>query len=131
LRNKAAYYAGLRNVTESGKWEEWILFMLHGIEQTARETCKLVDGILGLMAKTTERVRREHPGIYSKDLIEVIFSNPYCRIRFLEDAQIAKRETASGYLKRLAGMEILRPMKVGREIYYINDGLLRVLRVGK
>jgi Fic family protein len=131
LRNKAAYYAGLRNVTEAGKWEEWILFMLQGIEQTARETCDLVDRILKLMAETAERVRTQQPSIYSKDLIEVIFSNPYCRIRFLEDSKIAKRQTASGYLKKLAGMRILTPVKAGRELYYINHGLLRILSEGK
>jgi Fic family protein len=131
LRNKAAYYTGLRSVTEEAKWEEWILFMLHGIEQTARETCALVDSILDLMTATTERLRVEQPGMYSKDLIEVIFSNPYCRIRFLEDARIAKRETASRYLQKLAAMGILTPLKVGREMYYLNDGLLRILSAGK
>jgi Fic family protein len=131
LANKAAYYTGLRNVTEEGRWEEWILFMLRGIEQTARETWELVDRILKLMEATAERVRTKQPGIYSKDLIEVIFSNPYCRIRFLEDARIAKRQTASGYLQKLVKLEILKPMKVGREMYYINHGLLRILSGGK
>lgn len=131
LRNKADYYTGLRNVTEASKWEEWILFMLRGIEQTAHETCGLVNRILKLMAETSERVHAEQPGIYSKDLIEVIYSNPYCRIRFLEEARIAKRQTASGYLQKLAEMKILEPVKVGREIYYINHELLRVLGDGK
>jgi Fic family protein len=131
LRNKAAYYTGLRNVTEAAKWEEWILFMLRGIEDTAQETCALVDRILNLMAETAERIRAEQPGVYSKDLIEVIFSNPYCRIRFLDEAKIAKRETASGYLKKLAGMGILTPMKVGREMYYVHDALLQILSAEK
>lgn len=118
-------------MTEEARWEEWVLFMLRGIEQTARETWELVDRILKLMEETTERVRAKQAGIYSKDLIEVIFSNPYCRIRFLENARIAKRETASGYLQKLAGMKILKPMKVGREMYYINYGLLKILSEGK
>jgi Fic family protein len=131
LRNKAAYYTGLRNVTEADKWEEWILFMLRGVEQTARETCELVDRILKLMEVTADRIHAEQPGIYSKDLVEVIFSNPYCRIRFLEDSKIAKRQTASTYLQKLSGMKVLTPRKVGREMYYINDGLLRILSAGK
>jgi Fic family protein len=131
LRNKAAYYTGLRNVTEADKWEEWILFMLRGVEQTSRETCELVDRILKLMEVTADRIHAEQPGIYSKDLVEVIFSNPYCRIRFLEDSKIAKRQTASTYLQKLSGMKVLTPRKVGREMYYINDGLLRILSAGK
>ncbi|MFT4114446.1 Fic family protein [Silvibacterium sp.] len=127
LRNKADYYHGLRSVTEDSRWEEWVLFMLKAVEQTAKETCGLVNQILKLMTETTERVKAEQPGIYTKDLIEVIYSNPYCRIRFLEDAGLAKRQTASGYLQKLASMGILEPVKVGREMYYINHGLLQVL----
>ena len=131
LRKKADYYAGLRNVTEDGEWEEWVLFMLRGIEQTARETCELVDRILKLMEETAGRVKTKGGGIYSKDLIEVIYSNPYCRIRFLEEAGIAKRQTASSYLQKLAELHVLEPVKVGREMYYINRGLLKVLSGGK
>jgi Fic family protein len=131
LRKKADYYQGLRNVTEAEKWEDWVLFMLRAVEETARETCETVDRILKQMAETAEQVHNEQPGIYSKDLIEVIFSNPYCRIRFLEDARIAKRQTASSYLQRLALMKILEPVKVGREMYYVNHGLLRILSGGK
>ena len=131
LRNKSGYYTGLRNVTEKAKWEEWVLFMLRGIEQTARETCELVTRILKLMEETAARVRAKQPAIYSKDLIEAIYSNPYCRIRFLETAGIAKRQTASAYLRKLAEMKVLEPVKVGREMYYINQGLLRVLSGGK
>jgi hypothetical protein len=90
----------------------------------------LVDRILERMAGAAEYVHAEAPGIYSKDLIEVVFSNPYCRIRFLEEARIAKRQTSSTYLQRLASLGILRPLKVGREMYYINDGLLGILSGG-
>jgi Fic family protein len=86
---------------------------------------------LKLMTETADRVHAEQPSIYSKDLIAVIFSNPYCRIRFLEDARIAKRQTASSYLQKLAVMKILTPVKAGREMYYINDGLLRILSAAK
>ncbi len=131
LGHKADYYRGLRNVTESAQWEEWILFMLRAVEETARGTCDKVQSILKLMEATAERVHKEQPGIYSKDLIEVIYSNPYCRIRFLEEARIAKRQTASTYLRKLAAMKILKPVKAGREMYYINQALLRVLSEGK
>ncbi len=128
LEHKADYYQGLREVTEDGKWEEWILFMLRAVEATARESCGQVEAVLRLMDETKQRMQTEQPAIYSKDLIEVLYSNPYCRIRFLEEARIAKRQTASGYLQKLAAMGILEPVKAGREVYYLNPGLLRVMR---
>jgi Fic family protein len=131
LRYKADYYRGLRNVTEEAKWEEWVLFMLRAVEETAKDTCKKVGSILQLMKDTAERVLAEEPGIYSKDLIEVVYSNPYCRIQFVEEARIAKRQTASTYLQKLAKLGILHPVRVGREIYYINRELLKILAEGK
>ena len=65
--------------------------------------------------------------IYSKDLIEVIFMHPYCKIRFLEEHGIAKRQTASLYLQTLESLGLLRAQRMGRELYYINDPLFRLL----
>ncbi len=127
LRNKADYYAGLRGVTEEGSWEPWVLFMLRAIEETARKTSSRVERILAMMDEVKVTVQEKASRIYSKDLIETIFMHPYCKIRFLEEAGIAKRQTASDYLKTLAAIGVLRPEKVGREAYYINDRLYKVL----
>ncbi len=125
--NKPAYYEGLRRVTEEGAWEDWILFMLGGVEQMARETRDLIRQIADLMEKMAETAREKAPKAYSKNLVELIFEQPYCKIRFLEERGIAKRQTASSYLKAFAGAGLLRPVKAGREIYYINERLLLVL----
>lgn len=127
LRNKAAYYAGLRGVTEEGSWEPWLLFMLQAIEETAQKTSSRVQRILAMMDEVKATIQEQASRIYSKDLVEIIFMHPYCKIRFLEEAGIAKRQTASEYLKALAVIGILRPEKVGREVYYINDRLYKVL----
>lgn len=68
------------------------------------------------------------PKIYSKDLIELIFELPYCKIRFLEQRGIAKRQTAAVYLKTLADLGLLQSLKVGREVYYLNVPLLAILK---
>ncbi len=127
LQNKAEYYAGLRGVTERGEWEPWILFMLRAVEHTAQQTLAKVSRIVDLMECTANEVRNRLPKIYSKDLIEVIFKNPYCRIHFLEDSGLGNRQTVSGYLKKLSEINVLRPLKVGREVYYINDPLVTAL----
>jgi Fic family protein len=127
IANKSAYYAGLRRVTEQQDWEGWVLFMLHAVENTAQQTFDQVVRIRALMEQVRERVQRESPGIYSKDLVEAIFMHPYTKIQFLVDAGIAKRQTASSYLQVLAGMGVLRESKSGREKYYINDALFAEL----
>ncbi len=127
LVNKAAYYAGLRGVTENAAWEPWVLYMLEGVEQTARETGERVRRILDLMENVRQEVHAKAPRIYSKDLIELIFQHPYCKIQFLLDAQLAKRQTASEYLRNLAELGLLRPLKIGRERYYVNERLFAEL----
>jgi Fic family protein len=130
IANRQDYYLGLRKVTEHQDWENWLLFMLRAVESTAQQTYDQVKRILALMENVRERVQRDAPGIYSKDLIEVIFRHPYTKIQFLVDAHIAKRQTASNYLQQLASphLGILREHQAGREKYYINDALLHELR---
>lgn len=127
LENRTSYYEGLRRVTEEGAWEEWVMYVLKAIEVTARETQDRVQQILSLMETIRSEIQGKASEIYSKDLVEAIFRNPYCKIRFLEDAGIAKRQTASAYLKTLSKIGVLRPHKIGREIYFINDRLFQVL----
>lgn len=127
LENRASYYEGLRRVTEEGAWEDWVMYMLKAIETTARETENRVQQILSLMETVQAKVQQEAPRIYSKDLIEIIFRNPYCKIKFVEDAGRITRQTASTYLKTLTELGILRHHKMGREVYFINDQLFKVL----
>jgi Fic family protein len=127
IENKNAYYSGLRGITENGDWESWILYMLEAVEQTARETREKILAIRDLMNADIEKVKMELPKIYSKDLLELLYHQPYCKIRFLEEAGIAQRQTASQYLKDLSRIGVLEPLKSGREIYYINNKFLKLL----
>ena len=128
IRNKADYYAGLRRVTEHNAWEEWILYMLEAIAATARQTRDKIIRIRDLMNAAQEEARTKAPKIYSKDLIELIFEQPYCKIRFLEQRALAKRQTASVYLKTLEEIGLLQSLKVGREVYFMNMPLLAILK---
>ena len=127
ITHRQDYYAGLRGVTEAQDWERWVLFMLKAVESTAQQTFEQVNRILALMEEVRELVQREAESIYSKDLVEAIFMQPYTKIAFLVEAGIAKRQTASRYLQTLAAMGILREEQVGREKYYINDALFAEL----
>lgn len=128
LRNKADYYSGLQSVTETGAWEPWLLYMLHGVTETARWTMDKILAIRNLLEETTERMRREAPAIYSRELAEVVFVRPYCRIAHVVEAGLAKRQTASVYLKELATIGILREHKIGREKIFLNPAFIDLLK---
>lgn len=127
LERRNDYYTLLRRVTEEGDWEAWILFMLEAVESTSRWTTDKITVIRALMAETTEYVREKLPKIYTHELIQAIFAQPYCRIDNLVERAVAKRQTASVYLKQLVNIGVLEEMSVGREKLYINTRLLREL----
>ena len=127
LDNKNDYYKFLREVTENKKWENWILFMLDGVNETAKLTLKKVNSIYEEYLSVIEKVRTQAPEIYTHELIEVIFNQPYCKIAILEEKKIASRNTASKYLKRLEELGILASEVVGRETLYKNILLLNIL----
>lgn len=128
IDNKAEYYKRLREVTENNRWEEWILYMLNGIEETSFYMQKKIIDIVDLMYETKRKIKANNSKIYSKDLIEVIFAQPYCKIRFLEDAGIAKRLTATKYLNELEKMGIMKSIKIGKERLYINIEFYKLLK---
>lgn len=101
--------------------------MLDAVEQTSIRTHGQINAILALMESVRERVQREAPAIYSKDLIEQIFKQPYCKIAFLERAGMGTRQTCSKYLRELETMGVLTAQKIGREVYFINSALFKLL----
>lgn len=127
IKNKSDYYRGLRAITEEQKWEQWVLYVLDAIEATAFQTIERIRRIRTLMDDFRESIQKNAPHIYSKDLVELVFQHPYCKIQFLIDEKIAQRQTASQYLKTLSSLKLLTPVKRGREIYYVNDSLINAL----
>lgn len=128
IKHKNAYYAGLRGVTEESKWQEWIEFILDGVDETARGTKEKIFEIRAAMDETQDLIREKLPKVYSKDLVETLFYYPYCKIRFLEQRGIAARQTAANYLRLLEEIGILQSTRVGREVYFLNRRLLSILR---
>ena len=126
IRNKTSYYKGLQNVTEHNNWEEWLLFMLNAIEQTSHETMLRIEAIRKAMKEFKIKMKNEFHA-YSKDFLEVLFEQPYCTIQSIENRGIAKRKTASLYLKQLSELGLLTPIKVKNSILYTNPDLMNIL----
>lgn len=128
LRNKADYYSGLQSITETGAWEPWLLYMLGGVTETARWTMDKIVAVRSLLEETTERMRRDAGQVYSRELAELVFVRPYCRIAHVVEAGLAKRQTASTYLQALVAIGILREHKMGREKIFLNLAFIDLLK---
>jgi len=127
IRHKSDYYRLLLDVTTKANWEDWIVFMLEAVSETAHWTTHKITAIKELIDRTSEMIRREEPRIYSRELAEIIFVQPYCRIGNLVEAGIAQRQSASVYLKRLAAIGVLEERKSGRDRLFVNPALLSLL----
>lgn len=123
IQNKGAYYRYLQAVRDDGAWEEWILFMLRGIEHTADATIRFVGGISDMMMRYKHRIRHDMPKIYSQDLINNLFRHPYTKIEFVVDELDVSRPTAISYLNHLIEAGLLVKIKLGRENFYMNKEL--------
>ena len=130
IKHKADYYRLLQEVRTKDNWNEWIMYILEAVEQTSKETVLLVNDISELMKKTKHEIQEKLPKIYSKDLIEILFSHPYTKIDFLVDGLGLHRETASKYLKEIESIGILQSTKIGRAKYFINVELFNRLKKG-
>lgn len=131
IQNKAAYYQLLRGVTENGEWESWILYMLAAIRETANWTTGKIKAIRLLLDNTAKRFREADPKVYSHELTELIFVQPYCRIKTLVNARIASRHTASNYLNRMVELGILAQADAkGNEKVFVNPRFLALLKAG-
>jgi Fic family protein len=127
IRSKEEYYRRLLAVTTDGAWEDWVLYVLDAVRQTARWTTGRIQAIQVLMEETADYAKVEAAGGYSRELVELLFVQPYCRIRNVVEAGIAQRQTAAEYLKELASAGILLEVKVGREKLFINPRLMQLL----
>jgi Fic family protein len=127
IQNKAAYYRLLKSVTHDQNWSAWILFILNGVEETCTWTTDKIKAIRELMEHTANYTQTKLPKIYTWELVELLFKQPYCRIGNLVDAGIAKRQTASVYLKQLCEIGILKEVKSGRENIFVHPKYIELL----
>jgi Fic family protein len=127
INNKSQYYALLRKVTEDNNWQDWIIYVLEAVEETAAWTTNKIKTTQELLLHTCDYISQLLPRVYSRELVETIFEQPYCRISNIVEKGIAKRQTASSYLKKLVEINVLKEMDIGREKLYVNPKFFRLL----
>jgi Fic family protein len=127
IKNKIEYYRCLRDVTEKNEWEDYILYMLDMIEETANKGLKRLNKITVAMEETANEIKNKLPKVYSKDLIEILFRLPYTKRQHLLDENIGNLKTVGNYLIALEENGFLKSEKVGKEKLYLNQKLLKIL----
>lgn len=127
VQHRAEYYRLLNEVTRNANWSEWILFMLDAVAETSRWTLEKISAVRALMDDTSRQIREQLPRIYSHELVQILFEQPYCRISSLVERDIAQRQTASVYLKQLVDIGILEEVAAGKEKLFVHPGLLQLM----
>lgn len=125
--SKADYYRLLQSVRDNGDWEPWILYMLNAVAETSIETLRLIEGMRELIADYKHRMRSEHTKIYSQDLLNNLFRHPYTKIEFVQNDLGITRQTASKYLETLSEAGFVQKESSGRQNFYINIPLVKLL----
>lgn len=127
IERKADYYRLLLQVTTEGAWTEWVAYMLDAVADTARWTGAKINAIRQLHEQACDWVRTQRPKVYSRELVDVLFSQPYCRIQNVVEAGIAKRETAARYLRELVEIGVLQEQRMGKEKLFLHPAYLQLL----
>lgn len=131
IRNKTAYYTLLQEIRTKDKWEDWIVYILTGIEETAEETLALVKDINAEVDAMTTEIREKLPKIYSRELIDLLFYEFYTKIQYIEEGLGVTRKTAVNYLRALEEEGFLVSEKLGKERIYQNKRLFDLARYEK
>ena len=127
ILNKEDYYHNLGSVSQRKAWKPWVLYMLDAVEKTSILTQTLINEIIDQMNATLD-YGRSHLKWYNKDINELIFSQPYLKQKMLAEVlEKSSRTTLTKYLNELTNLKILRAQKDGKEVYYLNDDLIRIL----
>lgn len=134
-RNKAEYYRLIqairdKNYDNASEWEEWILFMLRAVEETAFDTINLVKGIGKLMTDYKNILRPLFGKYYKHELLNNLFFHPYTKLEYFQRDMSISRQTASKYLDKIVSTGLLEKIKLGRENYYVNKGLMALFLMG-
>lgn len=131
INNKLEYYNLLQEVRTEGNWEDWIIYVLKGVEETSRETLEMARRINHEVQLMTNEIKEKLPKLYSKELIDLLFFEFYTKTRFIQEGLSVTRKTAASYLNTLEKEGILVSEKIGKERIYQNKRLFDIVRYNK
>ena len=127
IRNKTKYYDLFRETRETGNFEEWILYILVGIEEMAEETIGIINRIRDEIINMKHELRNKTK-LYSKELLEALFFEFYTKIPYIQEQLGVSDKTAQKYLDILVELGFLTSEKIGRERIYRNERLFKIIK---
>jgi Fic family protein len=127
IKNKSDYYRLLQSVRNDNNWEPWILFILNGVEESSASSISIITSIRELMQVYKLSIKKQLPKIYSQDLLNNIFKYPYTKIEYLQKGLDISRSTSIRYLNALIRLGILKKKKIGRDNFFLNEALFKIL----
>ena len=89
-KTKQEYYKLFNEVRDNNNFEDWILYILKGIEITSKETIELIEKIQNEMKNYKEEFRNKLSKIYSKELLESLFYEVYTKISYIGREKLYK-----------------------------------------
>ena len=127
IQSRDEYYRYLREVTENGSWQQWILYILKSVEQTSRDTADKIEAVNRLINNVVIKTRGRTKAVEREGFVDLLFKWPYCKINIVERELACSRITATRYLNQMVTLGVLERVKIGREYYYINKDLMELL----
>ena len=127
IKNKSEYYKLLQSVRDDNNWEQWILYILNGVEESSSASINIITSIRELMQAHKLMIKKQLPKIYSQDLLNNLFKYPYTKIEYLQKELDVSRSTAIRYLDALISLGILKKKKIGRDNFFLNEALFEIL----
>lgn len=127
-KNKSDYYRLFNEFREKNNYEDWIIYILKGIQETSKNTIDLIKMIQEEMELYRNKFREELSKVYSDELLDALFFEVYTKINYIESKCGVTRQTAASYLNQLVDKGLLDYEKVGRESIYKNTRLISLLR---
>ena len=127
--NKGEYYKLIQTIRDNAPdneadWENWIVFMLKGVELTAKETVALINDIKNLMQDYKMKLRPLFGSKYNHELLNNLFRHPYTKIEYIMRDLDVSRLTATKYLEELVSANLVEKVKIWKSNYYINQKLV-------
>lgn len=129
INSKKEYYELMQNCNEDvGYIDDFVIYMLNGITKTCEMTIEYIDEITQNMQQIQDLMKEKIPKIYTRELVEYIFSNFYTKVELYIEKFNVTRPTATSHLKALENIGVLTSEKVGREVIYKNIVFLELLK---
>lgn len=126
--HKSEYYEAIRKVTDEGDWQGYINYMLNAFKEQAIESTDILLKIKDLHEEVKRKIRKELPKIYSRDLVDAIFNQPFITPTRYGEMLKVTYQTGSSHLKSLERIGVMQSVKVGKYLFFANIGLLDLLR---